>query len=106
MEHVTALVDHDATTPSTAGIEVQFLNLVARSAEVRRRVFATEDEVLVWLGENRQYVELVSMAPVGRHTCFGCSACMDDEVDDDSTVEPYDVERDDRLVDEAERAVA
>jgi hypothetical protein len=102
MEHVTALVDHDATTQSP-GIEVQFLNLVSRSPEVRRRVFATEAEVLAWLGENRQHVELVLMAPVGGHTHFGCSACMDDDDpgDDGSSIEPYDVDRDDRLTDEA-----
>lgn len=110
MEHVTALVDHDATTQPVhacwkGGCPCSCAKLAAAGWQVKcsacgRGVTAEERARLL-----EPYAEFggldLTVQELGE---LGFDAGEDK--DDWSSIEDYDVARDDRLVDEAERAVA
>ncbi len=99
MEHATALVDHDATTPTICGCQ----RLVDAGWAVRCFACGRVTEA----AGVPALLEVQHRAP-GTHTCMGCEACYDERIADleaddvDLADRDYDAQRDDV----AERRVA
>jgi hypothetical protein len=96
MEHVTAVVDHDATTPITCGCA----RLAAAGWRVNCAACGRSEFDAGELGVTVMAAEYSVDVVVDDDPVYGVGGELE------STLEAYDVARDDRLVDPAERAVA
>ena len=105
MEHVTALVDHDATTQAHAcwkgGCPCSCAKLAAAGWKVNCAACGRSEFAAGELGATVMAAEYTDAVAVDDDPVYGEHGELVA-----NAVEVYDVARDDRLVDEAERRVA
>lgn len=103
MEHVTALVDHDAT-PHTCGCA----KLAAAGWKVNCAACGRSEFDAGELGVTAMSAEYTDAVDVDDDPVYGEAGELAINAEDRArhSLEAYDVARDDRLVDEAERRVA